>query len=350
MGVYQGIAQSHGLNERELIILRAIVHLYVLHAIPVGSRVLSKYLERESPLSPATIRNVMSDLEERDFITHPHTSAGRIPTDKGYRLYVDALMEQVHPSKEETKRLVSDLALSPRDTLMRDASRLLGSLSHNLALVQLPQLANILVRKVEMFLVSSDKILVVLALESDIIQTLTIETHMSADSRSIEDVSRLINERIVDKPLSTIHLLFPEVLQESDQSLPMLVRLFVDHVGKLTMTGPTTVHMAGRTNLISHPEFEDPERLRSVIELVENEDVIIHVLGNSPADDVVQVRIGNELDNSTMLDYSMVSTTYRVGSAVGSVGLIGPKRMQYSRMMNLVQMVSIALSKNLSGR
>jgi len=326
------------------------VHLYVLHAIPVGSRVLSKYLERESPLSPATIRNVMSDLEERDYITHPHTSAGRIPTDKGYRLYVDALMEQEHPTVEETNLVVSDLSLSLRENVLRDASRLLGSLSQNLALVQLPQFTNVLVKKVEMFLVTAEKILVVLALESDIVQTLTIETQLNTNQRSLEDVSRLINERILDKPLSQIHLMFPEVMSDSKEPLPMLVRLCVSHVGNLTVSNPSMVHVAGRNNLLAHPEVVDPERLRSVIELVENEDVIIHVLGTSVEDNVVSVRIGNELDNSNMLDYSMVSTTYRVGSAVGSVGLIGPKRMQYSRMMNLVQMVSVALSKNLADK
>lgn len=336
------------LNDREQSILRAIVQLFILHAVPVGSRVVSRYLEREMPMSPATIRNVMSDLEEAGYITHPHTSAGRMPTDKGYRLYVDSLMHIEGLPSEETHAVIANLLVTPRETVVREATRMLGSLSHHLALIELPQLRDAAVQKVDIIRLTSDRLLVVISLESDIVRTVSLEWTGTLADATLDDVTRLINERLSGRPLSMLATLFPDV-STSDSGSNGLVRLFVDQVGLLgTPTPGSTLHMAGTQNLLTLPEFEDPSRMRSVIELVENEDVIVHVLGSARDDLGVTVRIGNELLSEQLQDYSLVSTTYRIGPASGSVGLIGPKRMDYSRMISLVQMVSSVLSKTLT--
>ncbi|MDZ4744734.1 MAG: heat-inducible transcriptional repressor HrcA [bacterium] len=336
------------LSDREQSILRAVVQLFILHAVPVGSRVVSRYLEREMQLSPATIRNVMSDLEDAGYISHPHTSAGRMPTDKGYRQYVDSLMKIEGLPSEETHSVLANLLVTPRETVVREATRMLGSLSHHLALIELPQLRDASVQKVDILRLTSDRLLVVIALESDIVRTVSLEwTGILADA-TLDDVTRHINERLSGRPLSLLATLFPEssvVTQGSNG----LVRLFVEQVGRLgTGTEGSTLLMAGTQNLLTLPEFEDPARMRSVIELVENEDVIVHVLGSARDDEGVSVRIGNELLTEQLQDYSLVSTTYRIGPASGSVGLIGPKRMDYSRMISLVQMVSTVLSKTLT--
>ncbi|MBN9401036.1 MAG: heat-inducible transcription repressor HrcA ['Candidatus Kapabacteria' thiocyanatum] len=351
--VVQLSGDRQDLTERERMILRAIIHLFILHATPVGSRIVSKYLEREFALSPATIRNVMSDLEEMGYITHPHTSAGRMPTDKGYRFYVDSLMGSELLSTLETETVLGNLRGSPRETVLRDASRVLGSLSHYLALVQLPQLGDVIVQKVEMLRLSSERLLVVVALESDIVRTVTIETHHLPEHASLDEITRAINERLAGRPLSMLNALFPDMLDDTHSSDGALIRLFVDHVGRLndsSLQAPSSIHVAGTQNLLTHPEFDDPERMRSVIELVENEDVIIHLLGTAQENDGVAVRIGNELQNEQLQDYSLIATTYRVGSASGSVGLIGPKRMNYSRMVSLVQFVGTVLSSTLRSR
>lgn len=343
------------LSDREQSILRAVVQLFILHAVPVGSRVVSRYLEREMQLSPATIRNVMSDLEDAGYITHPHTSAGRMPTDKGYRLYVDSLMKIEGLPSEETHAVIANLLVTPRETVVREATRMLGSLSHHLALIELPQLRDAAVQKVDILRLTSDRLLVVISLESDIVRTVSLEWTGTLADASLDDVTRLINERLSGRPLSLLATLFPDVSAlNADASSAYsgsngLVRLFVEQVGRLGMsTEGSTLLMAGTQNLLTLPEFEDPARMRSVIELVENEDVIVHVLGSARDDQGVSVRIGNELLSEQLQDYSLVSTTYRIGPASGSVGLIGPKRMDYSRMISLVQMVSTVLSKTLT--
>lgn len=342
-------AEYNHLNDRERAILRAIVQLFVLHAVPVGSRVVSKYLERSLPLSAATIRNTMSDLEAMGYISHPHTSAGRTPTDLGYRFYVDSLVDVSKISAQESDQVISDLIALPRESVMRDASRILGSLSRHLAMVQMPHLRASLVKRVEIIPLSSERLLVVIALDSDIVRTLTLETHDVVENGMVEAVSRQLNERLVGRPLNEISMIMSHLLAPSADSEPALLRLFVEQVGNLvSLQQSGTVHISGAQNLITQPEFEAPERLRSVIELVENEDVIIHLLGATTEVGVVSVRIGNELDEAHMSDYSLVSTTYRAGHATGSLGIIGPRRMDYARMISIVQLMSGVLTRTLS--
>ena len=161
--------QKEQLNDREQEILRSIVNLYILKAVPVGSRKLSKFLEGKLSLSPASLRNIMSDLEELDYINHPHTSAGRVPTDKGYRFYVDSLkiIENLTSSEIfEVQKLSKNNELS--DQVLKDASRLLGSLSNYLSIVSIPKLIDVVVRKIELIALSANRLLVVLELESNI--------------------------------------------------------------------------------------------------------------------------------------------------------------------------------------
>ncbi|MCO6465536.1 MAG: heat-inducible transcription repressor HrcA [Bradyrhizobiaceae bacterium] len=334
------------LNDRERTILKAVVQLFILNAAPVGSRNLSKYLEAELNLSSATIRNVMADLESWGYISHPHTSAGRTPTDLGYRVYVDSLMQLESLSRSENK-IVGDLALRPRETLLRDTSKILGSLSKAIAVVRVPRFTDIIVTKIELFQLSSERILVVIALASDIVHTITLETTSPIDLSSLDQISSLINERLSGKPLRQIGEIFAD-MHESSTSDRSVLRLFVEHAERLSSSDELAdIHVSGAQQLLAHPEFESPERLRSVIELLENEDIIIHVVDAMPESTGVSVRIGNELRNEQLADYSMVSTTYRVGSASGSISLIGPKRMNYSRIMSLVQTVGDVLSSTL---
>lgn len=335
------------LNDREQTILRAIVHTFVRQASPVGSRALSKQLQRELHLSAATIRNVMADLEDMGYIAHPHTSAGRVPTDKGYRLYVDSLMERELPSAADTQQ-VDRLVQRPKEQLFREASRILGSLSYHLAVIQIPHVRDVVVRRVELVPLSTERILVVLALQSDIIRTITIESTGVIQEQRLHELTAYINERISGRPLS--HL--DEALASGDVSTsdtsPAFIRLFVDRLQELHQ--PSTadlVHISGAPQLLRHPEFENPEKVRSVIELIDSEEVIVHVLDQVADNSSVAVRIGHELGHERLQDYSVVSTTYCVGDARGSVSLIGPKRMHYSRMMSLVQLVSDTLHASL---
>jgi heat-inducible transcriptional repressor len=336
-----GTVDHHDLSERARAILRAIVHLYILHAAPVGSRFVSRYLEREFKLSPASIRNIMADLEEAGYITHPHTSAGRMPTDRGYRVYVDTMMEYERLSREETEAVVQNLLATPREAVLREASRMLGSLSHHIALVRMPQLRDARVHRVEMLPLSSQRVLVIIALESDIVRTISIETHHVPTSATLDEITRVINERVTGRPLSVITEIVSTIAADAAEEGRDLIRLFIDHVGTIN---------DGTHHLLTLPEFDRPDRVRSVIELVENEEVIVHLLDTVEGGAGVRVRIGNEMPDSSLQDYSLITTTYRVGAATGTVGVIGPKRMNYSRMVSLVDFVSDVLSSSFDGR
>ncbi len=287
----------------------------------------------------------MSDLEAMGYITHPHTSAGRMPTDLGYRFYVDSLVDIGDMPIADEASVARDLMALPRESVTRDASRILGSLSKHLALVQIPHIREALVRRVELLSLSTERLLVVIALDSDVVRTLTLETHDAIEAGTIDAVTRQLNERVSGKPLSEIAAAVQDLIVSEPG--PALLRLFVDQVGGLLTPSASTVHIAGAQNLIHHPEFEAPERLRSVIELVENEDVIVHVLGSTVSADGVAVRIGNEIEDAVMHDYSLIATTYRAGNATGSLGIIGPRRMDYGRMISLVQLMSNILTRTL---
>lgn len=348
MGLY--VPDDRDLNERERTILQTVIQLFVLHASPVGSRVLSRHLEKELNLSPSTIRNVMADLEAMGYITHPHTSAGRMPTDKGYRFYVDTLLEfSLQPQVEQ--HIVDELSSKPRETLLRDASKVLGKLAKALAVVKVPKVSDALITKVELISLSSDKILVIIALDSDLIRTITLESNTVIDPTGLEVLSCFLNEKLAGKTLYSLSGILPYASADTDGPTGSLLRLFVDEVGRLSTTDTeSSVHVAGAHQLLENPEFGDPARMRSVIELMENSDVIVHLIDAVPSTSGVAVRIGNELQNEQLADYSLITTMYRVGSATGSISLIGPRRMDYVHMMGLVQTVSGVLHSNLHGK
>ncbi len=338
------------LNERECTILQAVVHLYILSGTPVGSRVLSSFLARTMPLSPATVRNTMADLELMGYITHPHTSAGRLPTDLGYRFYVDSLITA--PPRDLTSGLraadavVADLLNTPRESVVRDASRILGSLSKHLAVVQIPTVREAHVRRVEIVALSSERFVVIIDLESERVRTVSLETRTAVAPDSVQEIARYLNERLYGRPLSDIFDL-PADSATAQIVEPSLMRLFVDQIGGIGNTDEgATVHVSGATNLIAQQEADSPERLRSIIELIENEDVIVHLLGSSSTTDGVSIRIGNEIPNVELHDYSLVTSTYRAGTARGTLGVIGPRRMDYGRMISIVQLMAGVLSRS----
>jgi len=332
------------LSEREKEILRRIIHLYILKASPVGSRTLSKYIQEE--LSAATIRNVMSDLEDLEFISHPHTSAGRIPTDKGYRFYVDSLGEIETLSHNEL--LALEKTLTNSDMVFKDASKILGILSSYLSIVSIPQIIDLKVLRLELIMLSSNRLLIVIALDSNFVKTLTIEAGFNIEHKQLDQISSYINEKIGGKPLKFIRDNFREILKDFRLKDTPLMRLFVDSIDTILDIRNQTesIHIAGTPNLLEYPEFGNPDRIKGVIELLENEDIIVHLLEKQEETGKdINVLIGAEIQNELLDDYALVISNYKVGTARGSIGIIGPKRMPYAKMMSLVKHVSDFLNK-----
>ena len=336
------------LNDREKSILRSIVQSYILTATPVGSRFLSKTSE-EFTLSPATIRNVMADLEEMQFISHPHISAGRVPTDKGYRCYVDTLMDVQALPEQERHVVKEQLTALSQEQALKDASKILGALSHCLAIVELPQMSDIIIKRVHLLPLSSDRLLIAMELKSNIVRTVTLETDLSVDSSALDQTAEFINSRISGKSIRFVREHLVEMMMEGVKGHHNLLRLFIDSVDTLLnphALNDEKVHIAGAQHLLEYPEFDSPNQLRGVIELVENEDVIIHLLDQreEKIDNSVQIVIGNEMKEQRLIEYSMVMGSYSMKGAYGSIGLIGPKRMNYAKMVSLVKYMGQVLS------
>jgi heat-inducible transcriptional repressor len=357
-----GRGESETLNERQQEVLRLIIQHYVLTANPVGSR----YLTRVSSLglSDASTRNVMADLEYFGFIGHPHTSAGRTPTDKGYRTYVDDLMSKERVTDAERKAVVRSLvdAVTAEDVL-KESTAILAKLSKQLSLVLLPSLEEGILEKVEIVQLSPSRILVVLAASSGRVRTITLETEATLSQSKLDDLRYILNSRLSGRSLKEVRATFRESVQDLSEHDKSVLRVFLDSPEKLFEDpGSERVKLSGAKNILAQPEFQRKGNLtdvefQSVIELLENEEVVIHVLERSvaprPEDEStqrLQIRIGAELEDQKMTNYSIISTRYQIGDQIGTIGLIGPKRMDYGRMGALVEYVGRAMSNALAAK
>ncbi|HEX9614500.1 MAG TPA: heat-inducible transcriptional repressor HrcA [Bacteroidota bacterium] len=337
------------LNDRERGILRHVVYNYIQTASPVGSRYISKHFE--SNLSPATIRNVMADLEERGFLSHPHTSAGRVPTDQGYRYYVDYLMEIENLTDGEKEAIRGQMESTPDpNELFKETSRLLSKISRQLSVVSSPHLGSGTFERLELVPISASRLLVIISIRSGLVRTIMLEVGMEVRRDVLDGVASLVNERIAGLTLAQIRETFAERVKDVSDEKTGLVRLFVESVGQLfNDVHDEKIHIAGTNALIEQPEFVDPTQFRSVIEFIENEDFIVHLLEKH--EDIGRnyfITIGSENEELRARDYSIITSNYDINGVTGKVGIIGPTRMNYSKVIPLVDHVAKAIARLLS--
>ncbi|NMB81472.1 MAG: heat-inducible transcription repressor HrcA [Ignavibacteria bacterium] len=342
---------EYQLKEREKAILRFIIHQFILTANPVGSRNISK--KYNIGLSPASIRNIMADLEELGYLNHPHTSAGRVPTDKGYRVYVDSLMDP--PKLETGVKAIVDVNLGQASTetedLLRITSTILSNLTNQLAVVTYPKFEQAILEKIQIVRLSSTRILVVVTVQSGLIRTITLEIDAEVNENHIAIVQQFLNERLSGLRFSEIRSTFNDRIKDfnSDTVRP-IIRVFVDSVDRIfTDISSDKTIISGAKNILAQPEFEDHDQLQSVIELIENKDVIIHILDKNKNEDIdLSISIGKENQDEKLSDYSFITKEYNVGDLKGTLGIMGPKRMDYSKIIAAVVYIAEQLSRELT--
>ncbi len=344
--------EEYKLSEREKSILRYVIHQFILTASPVGSRYISK--RYNVGLSPASIRNIMADLEENGFLGHPHTSAGRVPTDKGYRYYVDSLMEPPDLSLREKSIIDSKIKQISGDTeeILKVTSGILSEITDLLACVTYPKFENSVLQKIQIVRLSSNRILVVLSIKSGLIRTITFEIDKKVNTKRLEAVQRLLNERLSGLTFKEIRNSLKERIKNYyKEDLKPIIRLFIDSADKIFTDFKSFEKsvIAGAKNILKQPEFEKHESFRSIIELIEERDVIIHIMDEKLSDEGkdLAVAIGRESGEERLSDYSLIAKKYLIGDAQGTVGIIGPKRMQYSKAVAAVIYIAQQLSKEL---
>jgi heat-inducible transcriptional repressor len=339
------------LTHREKEVLRYVVESFIHSALPVGSRFISK--QTDMNLSPATIRNVMSDLEDMELLKTPHTSAGRVPTDKGYRYFVNALMNEEKLSRDEIKYLKSQLEekkslLLDIDDIYLETSRILGKISHQLAVVTQPFLTNGVFKKLEIIDVASNKILIVLSVESGYVKTVIMEVESEIPRAKLDNLTRFLNERLQGLTLKQIRETFAERVKDYDAGDSQLIQLFINSADKLysDIEGANKIFVGGTGEIILQPEFDDPKNLKKIIDVAEDKNFVIHIFQNTGNDaDDVSISIGEENTNEKLKDYSIICSSYSLGDIKGSIGIIGPKRINYSKMVSLIKYTSRLISE-----
>lgn len=337
------------LTEREKVILRSIIQQFILTASPVGSRYITK--KYEIGISPATVRNIMADLEESGFINHPHTSAGRVPTDKGYRFYVDSLME-IQKIKSSEKGIINkglDFESAETDEILRITSIILSNITRQLACVTYPRLDSGILAKIQLVTLATNRLLVVISIKGGLVKTITLEVDSQLKESILDSVQDLLNERLCGLTFKEIRTTFKERFTDINEDQRPIIRLFVESVEKIFKEASSgrNLFITGAGNIIKQPEFEDPEKLPGIIELIENKDIIIHILDrrSEPGANQVFISIGRENEDRKLEEYSFVSKEYRYGDTSGTLGIIGPKRMEYSKVVAIVDYMTKMLSE-----
>ena len=340
------------LSDREIHVLEAIVQAYVETAEPAGSRTVA----RRSGLgvSPATIRNTMSDLEEKGYLAHPHASAGRIPTDLAYRFHVDQLIRMAELTDHERSTLLRELGQGGPTTLerlIRQAARALSLLSMELGLGLAPRLDEAVLEKLDLVSISSRKILLVATIRSGLVRTLYVDFEGVMPEDTLVALTVLLNERLAGHTLKEIRQTLPDRLRDSstdDPAAEELLNIFVESGSDLFNWShlEDSEVLLGKTSLLAaQPEFTSGERLKGLIELTERRDVLVRALLERDHPGGLQITIGGENTQEELTDFTLVTSEYHIGGLKGVIGVIGPTRMPYEKVIAIVESTSSLVNK-----
>jgi heat-inducible transcriptional repressor len=347
-------ARDDALSERAQQLLRALIENYIRDGQPVGSRVLSR--DSGLQLSSATIRNVMADLEEWGFVSSPHTSSGRIPTDKGYRFFVDTLL-QVQPldgaAVIEIRRQL-DATHDNKKSLVAAASQLLSSVTHLAGVVTLPRTPVSATTQIEFVALSEMRVLVILVFDDHEVQNRIIQLERHYSAEELKRASNYLNEQLRGRTLAQLREELLRQLRETREDMNQIMLDAITVAQRMFAEGEKEkleYVIAGETNLMGVAELLSVEKLRRLFEAFNEQRDVLHLLDHSLGAAGVQIFIGHESGYQILDDCSVVTAPYGSGdSLVGVVGVIGPTRMAYERVIPIVDMTAKLLGVALNSR
>lgn len=334
------------LTSREIEILESIVQHFVLSGDPVGSRKLAK--NEKHNYSAATIRNIMADLEEKGYLDHPHTSAGRIPTTKGYRRYVDKLINLTKLSKPEQSLILENLSKQDNEVndILEKTSHLLAQVSNQLGVILTPKLYKGVLEQIDIISLASDKVLIILKIKNGIAKTIVLEVKHDVTPNQLGKVISLLNERIAGLTLEEIKNTFHKRVEDLIGEKSGLIRLFIDSADKIfNFKKFADVKYTGTKNIINNPEFANVNKFSAFVELLEEKDIIIHLMEDRDNPPQLKITIGDENKEKHVQDCSLVTAPYKYGDVSGILGVIGPTRMSYNKIIPLVDYTAKIVSK-----
>lgn len=325
------------LDERKLKILQAIIRTYLDTGEPVGSRTISKYTDLN--LSSATIRNEMSDLEDMGYIIQPHTSAGRIPSDKGYRLYVDTMLDaktnEVNNLKEELTQKADKI-----DDVLKQVAKFLAANTNYASMVSGPRYQSKRVKFIQITSVDEEHLLAVIVLDNNAVKNQMIRVEESVEEEQIVKLNFVLNTTLNGLDVMDMNLALIQKLKEQVGSHTRVIDSVLEVIGKtLVEEDDLEVYTSGATNILKYPELADKSKAADILGAFEEKKIINNWLGlpdkqNTEESHDIQVYIGDETQVESMKDCSMVTATYKIQEGVyGKIGIVGPKRMDYDKVV-----------------
>jgi len=358
-----GESAKNALDHRGQIILTAIINEHFVTGEPVGSKVLAERFANATGLSSATIRNVMAELEEKGMLEQPHTSAGRVPTDTGYRFYVDNLLGVLSISNDDLHRIGEEYGLNSKDAfdtpdrLMERTSHLLSALSNNVGIVVSPSLATDRLQHIEFVNLSDNRILVVLVSAPNIVHNKIIRLNVAFAKDELDRTANYLNKEFAGKSLAEIRNEIMHLMHEEkalfDKLLQTAVILCTESIEDEDTAGE--VFVDGTSNILTKTDFADLERLRELLHTIGEKSRLMQILtecidAKAVAKGDVQVVIGTENRTPSLQNCTLISAPYRIGgsTAVGTLSVLGPTRIEYARMISIVSYVAKTLEKMMS--
>jgi len=324
-------------------VLEAVVQTYIETAEPAGSQTIARRFGLG--VSPATIRNTMSELEEKGYLFHPHTSAGRVPTDRAYRLYVDGLIRLAPPSAADTDTLRSEVRASGNtmEEILRRAAQVLGVLTQELGMAVAPAFNELVLERLELLSVASDRLLLVFNLRSGVVRTIFVQVPTNLPPPSVQRVGQILNERLAGLTLAQIRQTLVERLRDTDAAAGSreLLNIFIaerDDIFDLSSEG-TAVVLGSAQMLADQPEFSSNTGIRGLLEITERRDLLRRAL-EARRQAGLSISIGWENLDPRLSNFTLVTSSYQAGDLKGVIGVMGPTRMPYEKIIGLVQHTS----------
>ncbi len=340
------------LDERKTKILQAIIRNYLETGEPVGSRTISKYTDLN--LSSATIRNEMADLEELGYILQPHTSAGRIPSDKGYRFYVDTMMEEKEREVVEMKEMLLERQ-DKMEVLLKQVAKVLAQNTNYATMISAPQTHHNKVKFIQLSRVDADQILAVIVVEGNVIKNNILSVAQELSDETLLKLNILLNTHLNGLSIQEINLGMIAALKQQAGIHSDIVSEVIDAVAEaIKADEDLRIYTSGTNNIFRYPELADQQKASELISTFEEKQMLSGLLQETLADETntgIQVYIGNETPVSSMKDCSVVTATYELEEGMrGTIGIVGPKRMDYDKVIGTLKALQNQLDELYKGK
>ncbi len=338
---------NHGLDDRKMKILQTIIKTYLETGEPVGSRTISKYTDLN--LSSATIRNEMADLEDLGYIMQPHTSAGRIPSDKGYRLYVDMLMADKEQEVVEIQEQLLQKA-DKMDKILKQAAKVLAANTNYATMISAPTYQRNKIKFIQLSQVDDDQIIAVIVMEGNVIKNKIVTVNEVLSNEILLKLNMLLNTTLTGMAIEEINLGMIARLKEQAGSHSEVISDVLDAVANtIQLDNDMEIYTSGATNVFKYPELSSSQSAQSIINAFEEKQTLEEIVTQTLSKEDnhgIQVYIGNEAPVQSMKDCSVVTATYELSEGMqGTIGIIGPKRMDYENVMKTLKVLMTELDE-----